>query len=422
MAPFPTLQTITTGDSHFFGFHDLTPWNPATNEIVCLRTRTSEDHVPTHNESAEVVVIDERSGKVTTVSETTAWNWQMGARQRWLPHLGRRVLMFNASSPDYFECRIVNLDAGTTKVLPFPVFDAHDARRFGLSPDFVRLRALTPAYGYDHKSDLQPREYSKDGIWRVDLETGDVRLILTLENFLGQHRIDHALGHHYFTHISIAPSGLRFCFLHRCFLPSGGLINNLVVANCDGTEARIVGSDKLSHFDWKDDEQIIIWCRRNATVQRLKESKMRWLVRPLYKISKLIKLNAVRQGIYNESFREINLTSGHITEVGRKVLTEDGHPQLHPRHRDLWINDTYPNREHVQTLMLYHQSSNRRVDLLRLRTPAQIDDRDWRCDLHPRWHPNGERVCIDSAHLGRRQLCTLDVSKEVRALVTDCQR
>jgi hypothetical protein len=102
--------------------------------------------------------------------------------------------------------------------------------------------------------------------------------------------------------------------------------------------------------------------------------------------------------------------------VGKGTLSEDGHPQVNPRHPGLWINDTYPNAQHVQTLMLYHQPTNRRRDLLRLSTPASIQETCWRCDFHPRWHHGGERVCFDSAHLGRRQLCVFDAREVVRQL------
>ncbi len=35
------------------------------------------------------------------------------------------------------------------------------------------------------------------------------------------------------------------------------------------------------------------------------------------------------------------------------------------------------------------------------------------CDLHPRWHPDGTAVCVDSIHEGERQLYIADVSELV---------
>lgn len=414
------LKPITTGASHFFGFHDLTPWNVATEELVCLRTETAEDHVPTAADEAEVVVIDEATMRETVVGVTRAWNWQKGARQRWLPALGPRVIAYNAENTTGFECRLADLDAGITRVLPLPLYDICDHAGFGLTLNFSKLVHCQPGYGYDHPSinhQLSTINYSNDGIFRVELATGEARLILSIAGFLKLRGLDAALGEHYFTHIQISSDGKRFVFMHRCFLKSGGLVNHFVVANTDGSGVRVLLDDKMSHFDWRDNDHVLVWCRKNTAIKKLKESKLLVVARVLYRLSKKIRFNAVRQGLYNESFRQIDVNTGDSVAVGKGVLPEDGHPQVNPRNRDLWINDTYPNPDCEMTLMLYHQPSNRRLDLLRLKTLPSLKETCWRCDFHPRWHPGGQKVCVDSAHAGRRQLCVLDVSREAAQLI-----
>ncbi len=416
----PELRVLTSGPSHFVGFHDLTPWNAHTDELVCLRTQTPEDRVPIHDDEAEVVVVDETDGREVVVGRTRAWNWQKGARQRWLPALGRRVIAYNAAHSTGFECRIVDLDAGTERTLPMALYDICDHAGFGLTLNFHRLVHCQPGYGYDHPSlntQLSTLNYSTDGIFRVELATGESRLILSLADFLHAQGLDPALGEHYFTHLQISPDGRRCVFMHRCFLPSGGLVNQFVVAQTDGSGFRVLLDDKMSHFDWADNEHVFVWCRKNSAIKKLKESKLLAVAKTLYRLSRKIRMNAVRQGLYNESFRQIDVNTGESVAVGKGVLSEDGHPQVNPRHPGLWINDTYPNPEHVQTLMLYHQPTNRRLDLLRLPTQPAIQETCWRCDFHPRWHPAGERVCVDSAHLGRRQLCVIDVKEQTRLLL-----
>jgi hypothetical protein len=428
-----TVRTLTSGPSHFFGFHDLTPWNAHTDELVCLRTETPEDHVPTHADEAEVVVIDEATGVETVVGRTRAWNWQKGARQRWLPALGRRVVAWNTAHATGFECRIADLDQGTERGLPLALYDICDQAGFGLTLNFSRLLTCQPGYGYDHPAPASllrldrgegqnevsnpTLNYATDGLFRVDLASGEIRLILSLAAFLRARGMDPNLGDHYFTHLQISPDGRRCVFMHRCFLKSGGLVNHFVVANTDGSGFRVLLDDKMSHFDWSDNDHVLVWCRKNAAIKKLKESKLLALARMLYRLSKKIRMNAVRQGIYNESFREIDVNTGESVPVGKGVLAEDGHPQVNPRHPGLWINDTYPDPEHVQTLMLYHQPTNRRVDLLRLPTQPSIQETCWRCDFHPRWHPGGGRVCVDSAHLGRRQLCVVELAEQITHLL-----
>lgn len=411
-------RVLTAGQSHFVGFHDLTPWNAHTDELVCLKTGVLEDHIPTCRDEAEVVIINETDGSETSVGRTRAWNWQKAARQRWLPSLGRRVIAFNASNASGFECHLLDVDTNTTRVLPLPLYDICDEHGFGLTLNFRRLAHCQPGYGYDHPSPEATFDYESDGVFRVDLQTGETRLILSLAEFLRTNRFDPALGENYFTHIQISPDGRRFVFMHRCSLPSGGLVNSFVVANSDGTDARILLDDKMSHFDWRDNDYVVIWCRKNTAIKKLKESKLLKVARVLYRVSRKIRLKAVRQGLYNESFRQLDVNDGSSVPVGKGVLTEDGHPQINPLQPMLWINDTYPNSEHMQTLMLYNQKTNQRLDLLRLVTEPTLQETGWRCDFHPRWHPKDERVCFDSAHLGRRQLCTLDVRGEIGKLVT----
>ncbi len=415
---FPTeFSSITSGPSNFFGFHDLTPWNTATNELVCLRTNTTEDHVPTHQDEAQVVVIDESSGVETVVGSTKAWNWQKGARQRWLPALGRRTIAYNAANNTGFECRIVDLDAGSSRILPLPLYDICDQAGFGLSLNFRKLVRCQPGYGYDHPLPETSLPANQDGIFRVDLVTGESRLILSIADFLHTRNLDPAQGEHYFTHLQISPDGRRCVFMHRCFLPSGGLVNHFIVANTDGSGFRVLLDDKMSHFDWSDNEHVIVWCRMNTAIKKLKESKFLAVARTLYRLSRKIRFNAVRQGLYNESFRQIDVNTGASIAVGKGTLPEDGHPQVNPANPDIWINDTYPNPGHIQTLMLYHQPTDRRIDLLRLPTQPSIQETCWRCDFHPRWHPAGDRVCFDSAHLGRRQLCIVDVAEQMKTIL-----
>jgi len=91
----------------------------------------------------------------------------------------------------------------------------------------------------------------------------------------------------------------------------------------------------------------------------------------------------------------------------------DGHCTYSP---DLkWILcDTYPDRQRNIHLYLYHVAENRRVDVGSFFQPPEYWSdphfREWRCDLHPRFTPDGRHVVVDSPHAGGRQLYVVDVS------------
>lgn len=413
------LRPVTSGRSHFVGFHDVTPWNAVTDEMVCLATDLPEDRLPAAGDAAAVVLVGE-DGTARNLAATQAWNWQKAARQRFVPGLGRRVVAFSDATDEGFCTRLLDLDAGETPReatrLPRALYDIAPDGSYGLSVDMVRLASGQPGYGYAHATVTAERE-GETGIVRVHTASGEARTVLPMADFLARHGMTADLGLHFFTHIQIAPDGRRYAFVHRCYLPNGGLLNNLVVADPAGSEARIVHDDKVSHFDWEGPDAIIVWCRQNAAVKVLKESRLKSIARPLYLLSRHIRSNAVRQGFYNEAFRRIEISTGRKSVIGRGVLVEDGHPQVHPRHPELWVNDTYPRSDHVQTLMLFHTPSGRRIDIAALPTQPSIQETLWRCDLHPRWKPSGDAVCVDSAHAGRRQVCVADVSVEVSTLL-----
>ncbi|CAN0529859.1 unnamed protein product, partial [Laminaria digitata] len=79
----PVIAETPTEHAHFFGFHDVTPWNPAGDALVILRTDPGHHDLP-DGEVAEVCIW--RPGETPEpVGETRAWNYQMGARAQWLP-------------------------------------------------------------------------------------------------------------------------------------------------------------------------------------------------------------------------------------------------------------------------------------------------------------------------------------------------
>jgi len=94
-------------------------------------------------------------------------------------------------------------------------------------------------------------------------------------------------------------------------------------------------------------------------------------------------------------------------------MTADGHCSYLPGNE--WIlNDSYPGQsERLRELHIYHLPSGRKVPLGSFYSVPEYTG-EWRCDLHPRFSPDGRSVVIDSVHEGnRRQLYLVDISRIV---------
>jgi hypothetical protein len=66
--------------------------------------------------------------------------------------------------------------------------------------------------------------------------------------------------------------------------------------------------------------------------------------------------------------------------------------------------------------VLFDLIAGRRYNIARLRSPrrfaSKYPHRHWACDLHPRFDRQGRFLCFDSAHTGRRALCTIDLGED----------
>ncbi len=76
-----------------------------------------------------------------------------------------------------------------------------------------------------------------------------------------------------------------------------------------------------------------------------------------------------------------------------------------------FLNDTYAHhtKGRLQELYLYDVARGQRSELGAFHSPDAYHE-EWRCDLHPRFSPDGTRVVVDSAHGGDgRQMYLLEL-------------
>ena len=388
---FVPTRTITSGPKfHWFGYYDKQEFDPS-GRLVLANEVTFEGRSPREEDAIAVGYVDTSQGdRWVSIGHSRAWGWQQGCMLQFAGDDGRRVL-WNDREGDQFVCRILDLHTQEMRVIDRPIYTISHDGKTALSADFRRINNLRPGYGYagladPHVSERAPEE---SGIWRVDLETGDSQLVLSLAQVAKLGWPDgniHADAWHYFNHLLFNPAGDRFIVLHRYrpkFDPSklqfdGQFVTRMLTADLDGSNLHVLDpSGNTSHFIWKDDETVTMWTRPNGQ----------------------------RYGFY-----EMKDRSDAIVRVGDEAMPSNGHnTYLGGDYGDWILNDTYPSKVgRRQSVFLYHPASDRRFDLGHFPSPPAYQG-EWRCDTHPRSSEDGTQVAIDSPHAGGRQVHLLDV-------------
>jgi len=382
------FNAATPGERHhFFGYYDKSPWDITGRYLLALEP-TFIDRQPTGNDALDIGMVDlQDDRRWVPLATTAAWNWQQGIMLHWLPTAPDREIVYNDRREGRFVAVIHDVFSGEQRVLPRPIYALRPDGRQALSVNFARIARTRPGYGYEGAADpgIGNPHPDDDGIWIVDMDTGEHELIVTLAQAAALKPLpsmENAMEH-WFNHLQYNPDGTRFLFLHRWGLGDGiRWGTRMLTASPDGTDIRIIADDGMtSHFDWRDSGHILAWATQD------------------------------RHG--GDHYYLFDAMTGDSAPVGADVLGCDGHCSYSPDRR--WIlTDSYPDETHHRTLILFDPAIDRRIDIGRFYSPPEVTG-PFRCDLHPRWSRDGKQVCIDSVHEGMRQMYVGDVTMLVEA-------
>ncbi|MGN6555331.1 MAG: hypothetical protein ACTHLW_16615 [Verrucomicrobiota bacterium] len=382
----PPVRAITKGPKfHWRGYYDKLLFS-RTNRYVLANQVDFEGRSPKPDDVIQVGMIDLEDGdKWIELGSTHAWNWQQGCMLQWVPGSDDEVL-WNDREDGQFVAHILNVKTGKKRTLPHAIYTLSPDGRFGLTTDFRRLNDCRPGYGYGgipdpNRAVLAPAD---SGVWKVDLKTGDARLLFTLAEIAaipweaaGGYAKD---AKSWFNHLLFNQDGSRFIFLHRWSAPTArGLHTRMFTASAeDGSDRFIIDpSGATSHFVWRDPQSVFMFTRHPSAGDRFY--------------------------VFRDKTREVEV-------IGRNAMTENGHNTFIPHTNNQWVlNDTYPDKNRLQHPYLYHIPTDRRLPLGHFLSPPAYKD-EWRCDNHPCASRDGKYVVIDSPHGGNgRQLYLIDI-------------
>ena len=375
---------LTRGPKHhFFGYYDMPTWDSTDRYVLALES-DFDDRFPTAEDTAVIGMVDWETKEFNKLAETRAWNLQQGCMLHWLPTAPDREIIYNDRDGDHFISVIMDVFTGKKRVLPRPIAGITNDGRKAFSLNYARMRMCRRVVGYAGIDD--PNHHiphpDDDGVFLMDLETGESELVVSFAQAYATRAIDDPLPRSmWFNHTTVNTDDTRFTWA-ACYNPSvgpraGRRTAGFFVANLDGTElTSLTPYYHVSHHDWLNPEQIMVWTDLDG------------------------------QGA---CFNLLNVVTGEYEPVAREEVRRDGHCSF-TREGKWFLVDSYPDEDRMQSLLLWNMAEKRLVKLGEFYSPPYATG-DVRCDLHPRWDRHNRWISFDGVHGGTRQVYALDASE-----------
>jgi hypothetical protein len=363
---------------HFFGYYDKQQWDPTGRYLLGCRT-DFRGRSPGPEDILTIGLIDiEADYSFQPFSETRAWCWQQGCMLQWVPNTN--LVIHNERIGDRFVAILIDFQDNSRQILPRPIYTISSDGKSALSLNFSRLADTRPGYGYNGLEDLYRGKLHphNDGIYLMNLETGEHELIVSLDK-LARLNWDPSMEgkKQWFNHLLFNPTSKRFIFLHRWPTEDGRSFHTrLCTANIDGSEIFVSSLRMGSHFIWYDHSHILIWGKSEQ---------------------------------HGAAYHLVEDRTDKMAAIGKGLLGEDGHCTVSKDKRWL-LTDQYPDQAGNRPLILFDLKKEILIDLGNFHAdPVTLPE--FRCDLHPRWDRTGRFVCVDSVHEGSRQMYLVDLGK-----------
>jgi len=377
---------IQVREGFFFGFHDKCPWS-SDNTMLLAHRFDMPLRMPRADDTVEVGYFSGPGYSLfTSVGVTQAWNWHQGAMLQWVGKSSN--IIFNDFDGQQHVARIVDCGGKAVATLPLPVAAVSPDGKLALSYNFARLRGSPFGYAYANGVDPEGGSHTplRDGLHLIDIARGRTKLLFTVADVVAlRPKPSMQDAFHYFSHCQFSPSGKRFKFFHRWVKPGSPQWTRMISCDPEGQNIHIFTmAEMVSHVAWQDDEYVLAYARTK---------------------------------LFGDKYYLFRDMTDEFTIMGQEAFSSDGHPSF-SRDGRWMLTDTYADRFRRRYLILYDTQREKRYNLAMLYSPRQFAGKHIAdmivCDLHPRWSRDNTMICFDSAHTGKRALCTITVGDFVR--------
>ena len=398
---------------HSVGYHDIRPFNIDNKNLIALHRYpiTSTILYKKKLPIIDICLWNFIENSVQKIDETNAWSWEQGARLQWI---SKNELIFNKFYENKLKACILNIKTNVKLYLDNPTYSIDKNNKKNLFINYSRLWMLWNTYGYNlgkNVSDIDPKP-KDDGVFLSDFKN-EKKLLLSIYDAVSLCGLHHINSPFFIAHPTFSPDGKKIVSLLRFTNNSGALISYLICTNIMDLKSEIIASERVSHFEWINNESLIVWSRNiNKTFQNMRLNK--YMEKYIVSLAKKIirKFNSkIQTKILSTHFHLINLNNKkNIRIIDKDVLTVDGHPQISNCGRFL-VNDTYPDINGYQRLMIHDLKKEKTHDVGEFKTANYLSKNNLKYDLHPRWSNDDKLINFDSSHEKSRQSYVVNVEK-----------
>ena len=396
--PFPELsapRAVTSGPREHFlaNYFGINAWSPDNRYLLALETDL-KDELPDGRPCTVGLVDLEDANRFIHVTETRTWNFQEATMAHWLPN-EKDVFLVNDLRGGKFVAVVKNWRTGEERVVPHPVSAVSEDGSWALSINYARLYLTRPDYGYAGEGQNPRRGVvfpEDDGLWRIDLKTGEAKLIVSCASLKDMVPGVPETGLSYICHTVISKDMKRIYFLSRSVSQSMEGVKKFkgvnwyttaFTCNADGSDVRRCFPDGWgsSHFNWKP---------------ALTERDARTMI--------------VTCNWQNKVYTHVEFTVGEedkAHQVGGDAMNFDGHCIYTPDGNFISGDGYWDDKFHRHWKMV-RLADNAVKDIGDFFVPETYRDVYCRCDLHPRWRPDGRQLAFNSVHEGSRQIYVID--------------
>ena len=200
--------------------------------------------------------------------------------------------------------------------------------------------------------------------------------------------------------------------MHRCKMNDGIIVTRLLVSRIEGHDLNCLHTGMVSHFDWKSETEILAWAGERKLLDSMRSSgglrrKLVGLAKPTWHA--LGEPWWMKRWLLKDGYFIIHDGPESPEKVACPGLYGDGHC-TYDMSGEWFVTDTYPDGKGRTRIFICNEKQSRTIKIAEVIGDAKLRAGESRCDLHPRWDPQGSRICFDSYHQSGRQMYMVDVS------------